>query len=702
MSNLASAFASRLSALALPALLAALPTVPLAAQTAVSLITTGNWSVPANWNPNVVPNNAGANVYNVTVAGGRTATVDNDYTINNLSIVGVGSPGAFSTVNLGPGRTLTVNGSLSAGLYTQFTGGGTITLNAGPGASSGSSGNSALTFNNVTFNNQAGSTFSEGAANGAFSTVLSSGAVINNAGTYSMDGASCSLTGPATTAFNNGGTYQGSGYLTTPFINTGTILSNGSGTSRGQANAAGVLEFGVGGTSSGTVNTGTTVYESVQFDTGTWNFTSTSTNTGAGGFTVAGAAVTINGAHNVSGKTTVSSGSLTFANPNASFGILSVTGGTTTFTGANTLAEFDLGAPGSGGGTAVVNLGANGALTVNGAFNTGTYSQVNGTGTASITANGGGSVGANSAFILSGVALNNAVGSTITEANAGGFDNTLQNGAVINNAGTWVLQNQNGRGIVAASGAAGVGAAFNNTGTLTANVTYTSANLGVALNNSGVVRLDTGVGGGGAPSLAVGTYTQTAGSLQLNHTPGATSATLSSSNPIQIQGGSVVGNGRFVGNVVVTGANTSLSPGYGIGSITVQGTFQQTGGALTLEIGRTGTGAGGAVNDLLTGTSTLSLTGTAVTISLLPGSQYLQVGDAFTILSSTNNGLVLTGDTFTRDASLNLYTFSTTQTAGGYTLTVTGVPEPGTWAVTLLAVGILTWTTLRRRGVWTC
>ncbi len=669
----------RLAGLAALALSPSVFSPSLQAQISESLATSGNWFTAANWNPAAVPNNAGTNVYNVAVAGGRTATLDGDATINNLSIVGVGSPGTFSTVTLNPGRTLTVNGSLSAGLYTQFNGGGTITLNAGPGASSGSSNNSRLTFDNITFNNQAGSTFSEGAANTAFSTYLSNGAVINNAGTYSMDGASCAVFGVTGTAFNNSGTYRGTGYITAPFTNTGTIHSSGSG----------ALEFGAGGTSSGTVNTGANIYANVQFDAGTWNFTSASTNTGTGKFIVAGAAVTINGAHNVTGTTQVNSGSLTFANANTTLaGPLSLTGGTTSFTGANTLAEFDLGAPGSGGGTAVVNLGANGALTITGAFNTGTYSQVNGTGTAAVTTNGGGSVGANSAFILSGVTLNNAAGSTITQSNAGGFDNTLQNGAVINNAGTWLLQNQNGRGLVAAGGAAGAGAAFNNTGTLWGNVTYTSANLGVALNNTGVVRLDTGVGGGGAPALAVGTFTQTAGSTQLSHTNSPTSATLSSSNPIQFQGGSLVGSGRLVGNVVVSGLNTLVSPGYSIGAITVQGAYQQTGGKLALEIGRTSTGAGGAVNDLLTGNSALTLTNTAITISLLSGSQYLQTGDAFTVISSTSGGLVMSGDTITLDPSLSLYTFTRTQTSSGYTLTVSAVPEPGAWAALLAGAGL--------------
>ena len=651
-----------LSSLFAAAAAALLPGV-LPAQTSVSLSTSGNWSLAGNWNPGVVPNNSGPNLYNATVAGGRTATLDIDVSIQNLSIAGVASPGAFSTVTLNPGRTLTVNGFLSAGLYTRFNGGGSLVLTGG----GSSAGNALLTLDGVTFNNQAGSVFSDNAANGAFSTVLANGGTINNAGTYSLDGASCGIYASGTgTSFNNSGTFRGSGNTTVPFSNTGAISSLGQ------------LSFGAGGTSSGTLSTGANINQSVTFTSGAWNFTAASVNSGAGVFRVAGATVTINGAHNVSGSTQVGSGSLTFANAGTTLGgILYLYGGTTSFTGANAVSRLDLGNPAfaSGSPSATLNLGANGALAVNGAFNTGTYSQVNGTGTAAITLNGGGTVGANSAFILSGVTLTNTPGSTITQANAGGFDNTLQNGAVINNAGTWLLQNQNGRGLVA-PGAAGAGAAFNNTGTLWANVSYTSANIGFALNNTGTFRLDAGAGGGGNPSVAVGTFTQTAGSTQLAHDNG-NFATLSSSNPLHFQGGSLLGSGRLLGNVFVSGAGTLVSPGFSLGTISVQGAYQQTGGMLALEIGRT---AGGAVNDRLTGNGVLSLTGAAVTFSLLPGSLPLQVGDAFTVLSSSGNGLALTGDTFTFDPSLSGYTFSQAQTTAGYTLTVTGaVPEPSTW-----------------------
>ena len=153
------------------------------------------------------------------------------------------------------------------------------------------------------------------------------------------------------------------------------------------------------------------------------------------------------------------------------------------------------------------------------------------------------------------------------------------------------------------------------------------------------------------------------------------------------------GSGQLQGSVIFTGANTLVSPGYSIGQLNVQGTYQQTGGNLALEIGRTAAGAGGTTRDVLTSTGALNLTGTALTFSLLAGSLPLQLGYAFTALTSTTNALTLAGDSFTFDASLAAYTISQTQTPGGYTLTI--VPEPTTFA--MLAASALGLSGVRRR-----
>jgi hypothetical protein len=657
------------------------------AQTAVTLGSSGNWSNSAVWNPAVVPDNNGATLYNVTVAGARTATLDMDATLNNLGVGGASS--GYSTVALGAGRTLNVNGRLTASLYTQFNGGGTLTLASGGASAS----NAALFFDNVSFDNLAGSTFSDNGANTAFSTRLGHGAVIQNAGTYSLDGAGSNLlasTGGG--AFVNSGLLRGSGSINVPVTSTGAIAA----VANSSAGSAGILTFSAGGSSSGTLDTGATANQATVFSAGSWTFASGSVNSGAGVFRVSGAAVTVSGAHQVSGQTQVGSGSLAFTNPGMALGgILYLYGGSTSFTGANSVTQLNLGNPGSASGnpTALLNLGAGGSLTVTGAFNPATYSRLQGTGAASVTATGGGTIADNSSMFLDGVALTNAAGSTLGQYNAGGWDVTLLNGAVIHNAGTWMLRNQAGRGLVAASGAAGAGASFDNTGLLWADVSYTSANIGFALTNSGTLRLDTGAGNGGNPTLAVGTFTQTAGSTQLAHDNG-NFATLSSSNPLRFMGGSLTGSGRLLGTVVVSGADTLVSPGVGIGQINVLGSYTQGEGAMTLEIGRT---ASGTVNDKLTSSGALAVSGTAITFSLLAGSQALHAGDSFTVLASSANGLVLSDDSFSFDASLAGYSFTTTQTAGGYTLTLlAAVPEPGTWAT--FGAGLLGLALLRLRA----
>ena len=664
---------------------------PALAQTAVVLGSSGNWSNPAVWNPAVVPDNNGATLYNVTVGSARTATLDIDATVDNLGVGGVST--GYSTVALAAGRTLQLDGRLTAGLYTQFSGSGTLRL-AGGGASAS---NAALFFDGVSFDNGAGSTFSDNGANTAFSTRLGHGAVIDNAGTYSLDGAGSNLlasTGGG--SFVNSGLLRGSGSIAVPVTSTGAILAQaGSG-----SGSAGVLSFSAGGSSSGTLNTGATIHQATVFSGGNWTFTSGSVNSGNGIFRVSGAAVTIEGAHQVSGQTQVGSGSLTFANAGTALGgILYLYGGSTGFTGTNSVAQLNLGNPGSASGnpTALLNLGANGALTVTGSFNPATYSRLQGTGTASVTATGGGTIADNSSMFLDGVALTNAAGSTLGQYNAGGWDVTLLNGAAIHNAGTWMLRNQNGRGLVAASGAAGAGAHFDNTGTLWADVSYTSANIGFALSNSGTLRLDAGAGGGGNPTLVVGSYTQTAGSTQLAHDNG-NFATLSSANPLHFLGGSLMGSGRLLGNVVVSGTDTRVSPGYSLGQINVQGSYTQTDGTLALEIGRSAAGSGGAVNDKLSSNGVLSISNTAIRISLLQGSLALLPGDSFTVLSSSANGLALSGDRFSFDTSLAGYSFTQTLTAGSYTLTVlAAVPEPANWA--LFGAGLLVLAWRRRRAL---
>ena len=91
--------------------------------------TSGSWSSTGTWTPAVVPNNGGGNTYNVNILNTPNPvviTLDEDVTINNLSI------SANSALNLSSGNSLTVNGDVvnSGGLavpvFDEY--GGTLTV----------------------------------------------------------------------------------------------------------------------------------------------------------------------------------------------------------------------------------------------------------------------------------------------------------------------------------------------------------------------------------------------------------------------------------------------------------------------------------------------------------------------------------------------------------------------------------------------
>ncbi|MBC7726976.1 MAG: hypothetical protein H7242_05075 [Microbacteriaceae bacterium] len=94
-----------------------------------------------------MPNNAGGTTYHVTIGSARTATLDIEALLNNLT--GGGSIAGNSTLSLGAGHTLTVNGKLTAGVHTLINGCGALTL-AGGGASES---NAQLFLDDATFNN---------------------------------------------------------------------------------------------------------------------------------------------------------------------------------------------------------------------------------------------------------------------------------------------------------------------------------------------------------------------------------------------------------------------------------------------------------------------------------------------------------------------------------------------------------------------
>ena len=139
-----------------------------------------------------------------------------------------------------------------------------------------------------------------------------------------------------------------------------------------------------------------------------------------------------------------------------------------------------------------------------------------------------------------------------------------------------------------------------------------------------------------------GAYTQTAGETSLG------GGTISSSTPLDIQGGSVSGSGNISGGVANGG---QLSPGFSAGSITSLGFYTQTTtGAYAVEIGGL---VPGSDYDRLDVTGTVTLDG-SLGVSFINGySASATTGDTFAIINNdgvegvvgTFNGLS-EGDTF--------------------------------------------------------
>ena len=201
---------------------------------------TGNWSTGTDWTPNGVPNNGGANTYNVTIDSGGTDTVtlDQNATINSLVLggnTGVSTLQNLSqtveTLNISGDLTLNSGGNISGitlvaagsgSIDGSITNGSAVTLH-GNSSFGGTIDGSTLTVNgNATLGGtvSGGTLKVNGNATGAVdleggslvvSGNLNGGATINGASEVSVGG-----------TFTNGGTLAGNVFANT-MINNGSI-----------------------------------------------------------------------------------------------------------------------------------------------------------------------------------------------------------------------------------------------------------------------------------------------------------------------------------------------------------------------------------------------------------------------------------------------------------------------------------------------
>ena len=157
--------------------------------------------------------------------------------------------------------------------------------------------------------------------------------------------------------------------------------------------------------------------------------------------------------------------------------------------------------------------------------------------------------------------------------------------------------------------------AINNAGTLQKSAGTGTTGVGVPFNNTGTMQSLSGT------MSFSGSYTQTAGVTRLN------GGAISSSTTMNIQGGTLEGNGTLAGTVNNSGG--TLSPGLSPGQVNETGNYTQgASGAFTTEVGglTVGTQYDRAA---ISGAATLAGT---LNISLINGYEP-NIGDMFTIMT---------------------------------------------------------------------
>ncbi|HYV20007.1 MAG TPA: hypothetical protein VFC25_13365 [Verrucomicrobiae bacterium] len=390
---------------------------------------------------------------------------------------------------------------------------------------------------------------------GIGSVRLGGGAVIHNSSTWTaLSDALMSANIGGSGRFDNqaGATFRkstgvGSSMVTVVFDNDGTLDIQ-----------TGTITFSGGGTSTGSIvgASGTTV----QNQAGSYELAPGS-STSIGALQVSAGTLTGRGTFSATG-TTVTGGTLAFlpestltslgTNVSLSFGTLDLRSGE-----AIALATLSVSS-----GT----LKGSDTVSVSGAMN---WSGGTLTEAGILNANGGVIMSSAGTKDISGGRVLNIAG---TSTWAGNGSIRIGTGGIIHNAGT--LTAQTDAGITANIGGTG---AFDNQasgGVFVRTAGAGTSSITVDVTNAGTMKLQAG-----STALSIGSFTQTGGLLSVE-----SPASLSSTNTLQIQGGTLGGTGTITANVNLT--NAHLAPGTSPGSLAINGTLTETAlTAMDVEIG---------------------------------------------------------------------------------------------------------------------
>ena len=629
---------------------------------------------------------AGSGSASLTVSGGQFDLGTSNQSLSNIALLSGSITGTTGVLTATTSAIDAQSGSISVSLagsvgLTKSTAGTVIlsgtntytgatainggTLQIGNGGTTGSiAGTSGVANNGTLAYNR--------------SDALTVGYAISGAGTLVNDGS-------GTLILNNANTYSGA-----TVINAGTLQIGDGGTTGSNANTSGVT------------NNATLAYNRSDALTVGYAISGTGTVVKDGAGTL-----TLNAANSYAGGTTLNAGTLALGNGAAA--------GTGTITALNgTTISATTGVGGGGVGNTISLSGTNANVTITNANASGGYTgSVVSSSDQILTTSGAGGQPVN--FNATAQQFTNFLGTVVvssgstlafraTSLNNGGNNTTFQVDGFMGTRNNGFIA----LGALTGSGTVSMGGSGANGGRLT----YTIGAKNLDTTFSGVIQEADAVNGKQVNVTKVGT-----GSLTLSGVNTYTGTT-------SITGGTLIVNGSLANTLVNVGASGILAGSGTIGgATTVNGALNpgNSPGVLTFSTDLTLAGVGnfeitGATRG--TGYDAVNVGGTVTyggVLNVVFGSTFLTGGEAFALFAGLNGtDAPLDTGSFTAIELQGAYTASLTNnsgvwsaTAGGYdftfvqdtgllTTTLSGVPEPSTYAMIAGALG-LAYAALRRR-----